>query len=175
MSMRSVVIGLLAAVCVAGVAVAADLPNLGQPIGPNDIAPWDITIMPDGAGLPAGSGTPAQGAPIFAQKCAACHGENGKGGIAAPLTNFAPKATLDGGKSIANFWPYATTVFDFIRRAMPYNKPHSLNDQEVYALTAYVLRLNNLIGDKDVIDTKSLPKVKMPNRDNFIIRFPERI
>ena len=175
MSMRSVVAGLLAAACVAGAAVAADLPNLGQPIDPNDIAPWDITIMPDGTGLPPGSGTPAQGAPIFAQKCAACHGENGKGGIAAPLTNFAPKATLDGGKSIANFWPYATTVFDFIRRAMPYNKPHSLNDQEVYALTAYVLRLNNLIGDNDVIDAKSLPKVNMPNRDNFIIRFPERI
>src|SRR5438552_18177735 len=98
-------------------------PNLGKPIDAAEIAAWDITIMPDGTGLPPGSGTPAQGAPIFAQKCAACHGENGKGGIAAPLTNFAPKATLDGGKSIANFWPYATTVFDFIRRAMPYNKP----------------------------------------------------
>lgn len=175
MSMRSGVAGLFAASCIAGVAVAADLPNLGMPIDPKDIAPWDITIMPDGTGLPPGSGTPAQGAPIFAQKCAACHGENGKGGIAAPVTAYAPKATLDGGKSIANFWPYATTVFDFIRRAMPYNKPHSLTDQEVYALTAYVLRLNNLIGDNDVMDAKSLPKVKMPNRDNFIIRFPERI
>lgn len=98
-----------------------------------------------------------------------------KAEIAAPVTNYAPKASLDGGKSIANFWPYATTVFDFIRRAMPYNKPHSLTDQEVYAVTAYVLRLNNLIGENDVIDAKSLPKVKMPNRDNFIIRFPERI
>ena len=156
-------------------AAFAEGPNLGKPLEPADIAPWDISIMPDGTGLPGGSGTAAQGAPVYKQKCAACHGENGKGGIAAPLTNFAPKATLDGGKSIANFWPYATTVFDFIRRAMPYNKPHSLNDQEVYALTAYVLRLNNLIGDKDVIDAKSLPKVKMPNRDNFIIRFPERI
>lgn len=179
MSMRRLVIraafaaGAVAAA--AAPAAAAELPNLGQPIDPQDIAPWDISIMPDGTGLPAGSGTPAQGAPIFAQKCAMCHGENGKGGIAAPVTNFALKATLDGGKSIANFWPYATTVFDFIRRAMPYNKPHSLTDQEVYALTAYVLRLNNLIGENDVIDAKSLPKVKMPNRDNFIIRFPERI
>src|SRR5437763_11430135 len=132
MSMRSVASALIACTALIGAAFAAELPNLGQPIDPNDIAPWDITIMPDGTGLPPGSGTPAQGAPIFAQKCAACHGENGKGGIAAPLTNFAPKDTLDGGKSIANFWPYATTVFDFIRRAMPYNKPHSLNDQEVY-------------------------------------------
>ncbi len=173
MFMRSA-IGLALTGCIAGVAFAADLPNLGKPIDPKDIAPWDISIMPDGTGLPPGSGTPGQGAPIFAQKCAMCHGENGKGGIAAPVTNFAPKATLDGGKSIANFWPYATTVFDFIRRAMPYNKPHSLSDQEVYALTAYVLRLNGLIGENDVMDAKTLPQVKMPNRDNFIIRFPER-
>src|SRR5690348_3550454 len=175
MSMRNWVPGIALGAVVAGTAMAADLPNLGKPIDPKDIAPWDISIMPDGTGLPPGSGTPAQGAPIFAQKCAMCHGENGKGGIAAPVTNFAPKASLDGGKSIGNFWPYATTVFDFIRRAMPYNKPHSLTDQEVYALTAYVLRLNNLIGENDVIDAMTLPKVKMPNRDNFIIRFPERI
>ena len=175
MSMRNWIIGAAVSAAIAGAASAADLPNLGKPIDPKDIAPWDISIMPDGTGLPPGRGTPAQGAPIFAQKCAMCHGENGKGGIAAPVTDFAPKASLDGGKSIANFWPYATTVFDFIRRAMPYNKPHSLSDQEVYALTAYVLRLNNLIGENDVIDAKSLPKVKMPNRDNFIIRFPERI
>jgi cytochrome c len=173
--MRNWAIGITLGAGIAGAAMAADLPNLGKPIDPRDIAPWDISIMPDGTGLPAGSGTPAQGAPIFAQKCAMCHGENGKGGIAAPVTNYAPKASLDGGKSIANFWPYATTVFDFIRRAMPYNKPHSLTDQEVYAVTAYVLRLNNLIGENDVIDAKTLPKVKMPNRDNFIIRFPERI
>ena len=175
MYMHNWVLGIALGAGIAGAAMAADLPNLGKPIDPGDIAPWDISIMPDGTGLPPGSGTPVQGAPIFAQKCAMCHGENGKGGIAAPVTNFAPKASLDGGKSIANFWPYATTVFDFIRRAMPYNKPHSLTDQEVYALTAYVLRLNNLIGENDVIDAKTLPNVKMPNRDNFIIRFPERI
>jgi hypothetical protein len=175
MSMHRIAASVLLAGCFAGAAFAADLPNLGKPIDPKDIAPWDISIMPDGTGLPPGSGTPEQGAPIFAQKCAMCHGENGKGGIAAPVTNYAPRATLDGGKSIANFWPYATTVFDFIRRAMPYNKPHSLSDQEVYALTAYVLRLNGLVGENDLIDAKSLPKVKMPNRDNFIIRFPERI
>jgi mono/diheme cytochrome c family protein len=175
MSTRNWAIGIALGAGFAGAAMAADLPNLGKPIDPKDIAPWDISIMPDGTGLPQGSGMPAQGAPIFAQKCAMCHGENGKGGIAAPVTNYAPKASLDGGKTIANFWPYATTVFDFIRRAMPYNKPHSLTDQEVYALTAYVLRLNNLIGENDVMDAKTLPKVKMPNRNNFIIRFPERI
>jgi S-disulfanyl-L-cysteine oxidoreductase SoxD len=163
------------AVASAAGASAADSPRLGKPISPADIAPWDITIMPDGTGLPPGSGTPAQGAPIFQAKCSACHGENGKGGIAAAVTAGPPRASLDGGKTIANFWPYATTIFDFVRRAMPYNAPHSLKDDEVYALTAYLLSLNKLIGDNDVMNAQTLPKVKMPNRDNFIIRFPERI
>ena len=156
-------------------AAAAETPNLGKPISPADIAAWDITIMPDGAGLPAGSGTSAQGAPIFAAKCAACRGDKGTGGIAAPVTAGPPRASLDGGKTIANFWPYSTTVFDFIRRAMPYNAPRSLKDDEVYALTAYLLSLNKVIGEGEVMNKDTLPKVKMPNRDNFIIRFPERI
>ena len=150
-------------------------PNLGQPISPADLAPWDITIFPDGKGLPAGSGTAKQGAPIFQAKCSACHGDEGKGGEAAAVTAGPPHASLDGGKTIANFWPYATTVFDFIRRAMPANAPRSLSDQEVYALTAYLLSLNKLIGENDVINAQTLPKVKMPNAENFIIRFPERI
>jgi S-disulfanyl-L-cysteine oxidoreductase SoxD len=174
MSMRSFAIAAIGCAFAVG-AAAAERPNLGKPIDPKDIAPWDISIMPDGTGLPAGSGTPAQGAPIFAQKCAMCHGEKGAGGIAAAVTAGPPRATLDGGKTIANFWPYSTTIFDFIRRAMPYNKPHSLSDQEVYALTAYLLSLNKLIGENDVMNAETLPKVKMPNRDNFIIRFPERI
>ena len=150
-------------------------PNLGQAITPGDLAPWDISVMPDGTGLPPGSGTAVQGAPIFQAKCAACHGENGKGGEAAMVTAGPPRATLDGGKTIANFWPYATTIFDFVRRAMPANAPKSLTDQEVYALTAYLLSLNKLIGETDTIDAKTLPAVKMPNVNNFIIRFPERI
>ena len=150
-------------------------PNLGQPITPGDLAPWDITVMPDGTGLPPGSGTAVQGAPIFQAKCAACHGENGKGGEATMVTAGPPRASLDGGKTIANFWPYATTIFDFVRRAMPANAPKSLSNQEVYALTAYLLYLNKLTGENDVIDAKTLPQVKMPNANNFIIRFPERI
>jgi len=175
MSMRKVALCSAVLFALTVGALAAETPNLGKPIDPKDIAPWDISIMPDGTGLPPGSGTPAQGAPIFAQKCAACHGDKGTGGIAASVTAGPSRATLDGGKTIANFWPYATTVFDFIRRAMPYNRPHSLTDQEVYALTAYLLSLNNLIGPNDVMNAQTLPKVKMPNRDNFIIRFPERI
>jgi cytochrome c len=154
----------------------AETPNFGKPIDEAAIANWDISILPDGAGLPKGSGTPAQGAPIYAEKCSACHGDNGKGGIANALVS---DRKIDGisasQKSIKNFIGDATTVFDFIRRAMPFQAPHSLTDDEVYALTAYILAENKLIGANDVMDAQTLPKVKMPNRDNFIIRFPDRI
>lgn len=156
-------------------AAAAETPNLGKPITPAELAAWDITVMPDGTGLPAGSGTPQQGAKVYAQKCVACHGENGRGGLAVLLIGGPPKASLDGGKTIANYWPYATTLFDVIRRAMPYQAPGSLTAAEVYALTAYLLAGNKLIAETDVIDAQTLPKVKMPNVDNFITRFPERI
>ena len=157
------------------VTVAAAGPNLGQPLSHADLAAWDINVLPDGSGLPKGSGTAAQGATIYAQKCAACHGEQGKGGISAALVGAPPMKDMSSPKTIANFWPYSTTLFDFVRRAMPYNAPHSLRDDEVYALTAYLLNLNKIIGDNDVMNKDTLPKVKMPNRDNFIIRFPERI
>jgi S-disulfanyl-L-cysteine oxidoreductase SoxD len=156
-------------------AALAETPNLGKPITPKELEAWDITVMPDGTGLPAGSGTSAQGAPIYAAKCAACHGAQGEGGIAGRVIGGPPKATLDGGKTIANFWPTATTIFDFIRRAMPFQAPNTLTAAEVYALTAYLLAANKLIGEADVINAQTLPKVKMPNADNFIIRFPERI
>jgi S-disulfanyl-L-cysteine oxidoreductase SoxD len=176
MSMRKPTFGLVAAALalLAGNAFAEG-PNLGKPVSPSDLAAWDIFVMPDGTGLPPGSGTPAQGAPIFKQKCAACHGENGEGGIGGQLVGGPPRATLDGGKTIANFYPYATTIFDYVRRAMPYTQPRSLTDQEVYALTAYLLARNKLIGENDTMDAQTLPKVKMPNRDNFITRFPDRI
>ena len=163
------------ALTLAAGAAFADGPNLGKPVSPSDLSVWDIFIMPDGTGLPPGSGTSAQGAPIFKQKCAACHGENGQGGHAVRLIGGPPKATLDGGKTIANYWPYATTVFDYIRRAMPFTQPRSLTDQEVYALTAYLLAGNKLIGENDEINATTLPKVSMPNRGNFVIRFPDRI
>ena len=174
MSMLRLTLGTLLLVTATG-AVPAETPNLGKPITPAELAPWDITVMPDGSGLPAGSGTPAQGAAIYAQKCVACHGENGRGGLAVLLIGGPPKASLDGGKTIPNFWPYATTLFDVIRRAMPYQAPGSLTSAEVYALTAYLLAGNKLIGETDLIDAQTLPKVKMPNTGNFIVRFPERI
>src|SRR5256714_4852651 len=157
-------------------AVCADGPNLGSPIDPADIAPWDISIMPNGAGLPPGSGTAAQGAKLYAEKCSACHGDNGRGTeFGSAVVGGPPRATLDGGKTIRNYWPYATTLFDYVRRAMPFTQPNSLTNEEVYALTAYILALNQLIGEKDAMTAETLPQVRMPNRDNFITRFPDRI
>jgi cytochrome c len=155
-------------------AVAAG-PNLGKPIDPAEIVAWDISIMPDGAGLPPGSGAPADGARIYAQKCAICHGKNGEGGTNAKLIGGGPLTGPGSQKTIANFWPYATTVFDFIRRAMPWQQPRTLTNDEVYALTAYILALNKLTGENEVMNADTLPKVRMPNRDNFIIRFPDKI
>ena len=160
------------ALCI-GTACAAG-PDLGKPVTLAEIAAWDISVMPDGNGLPPGAGTAVQGTPIFAQKCAACHGANGTGGISSSLTAKGPITSINAAeKNIANFWPYSTTVFDFIRRTMPWQQPRSLTNDEVYALTAYVLALNKLVGDSEVIDATTLPKVRMPNRDGFIVRFPE--
>jgi S-disulfanyl-L-cysteine oxidoreductase SoxD len=176
MSMRKLTVaaGVAALVLATSVAVAQS-PKLGKPITQSDLAEWDINILPDGTNLPPGSGKHDDGAKIYAEKCSVCHGDKGEGGIAARLIGGPSKASLDGGKTIANYWPYATTLFDFIRRSMPFTQPRSLTDQEVYALTAFILAENKLIGAGDVIDAKTLPAVKMPNRDNFVIQFPDRI
>jgi cytochrome c len=159
-------------------------PDLGKPVGPSDMVEWNIDIEPSGAGLPAGSGTSDQGAAIFAQQCAACHGEGGNG--AATTTSGAPAAPPvvsdvkrngidDTTLTIANFWPYATTLFDYIRRSMPWTSPRSLTDDQVYALTAYILAQNKLIDPNMVVNAQTLPNVQMPNRNGFIPRFPERM
>jgi S-disulfanyl-L-cysteine oxidoreductase SoxD len=157
----------------------ADTPKLGTPLTEQDIAPWDITVFPDGTGLPPGSGSPAQGAAIYVSKCIACHAEGAKGGGAPGATALVGGAPLTSGidvtKTIGNFFGYSTTVFDYIRRGMPFNMPQTLTNDEVYALTAYILSLNKIIGESDVMDAMTLPAVKMPNRDGFIIRFPDRI
>jgi cytochrome c len=153
----------------------AQAPNLGKPISPADIAAWDINILSDGTGLPPGSGTPAEGARVYAAKCALCHGANAKGGVNAALVGGAPMKDMESVKTIANFWPFATTVFDYIRRAMPWRQPRSLTNEEVYAVTAYILSLNKLIRENDTMNAQTLPRVRMPNRDGFIIRFPDKL
>ena len=176
MSMRNVAVAACVLACAIGAgAVRAENPRLGKPISQSDLAEWDINILPDGTNLPPGNGTAADGAKIFADKCALCHGDKGQGGIAARLIGGPAKASLNGGKTIANYWPYATTLFDFIRRAMPYTQPRSLTDQEVYSLVAFILAENKLIGEDDEINATTLPKVRMPNRDNFVVQFPDRM
>lgn len=157
-------------------------PNLGKTVSPADIARWDIDIGRDGKWLPPGEGTAAQGAPIFVAKCSACHGDGGRGteqahkGLPAPpvLVSDIKRKGIDASTtSIPNYWPYAPPLFGYIRAAMPWNEPRSLSDHEVYALTAYILAENKLIDAKLVLNAKTLPKVMMPNRNGFLIRFPE--
>ncbi|MFL2546486.1 MAG: c-type cytochrome [Candidatus Rariloculaceae bacterium] len=156
--------------------LAAQTPDLGMPIEPEDIDEWDIAILPDGSGLPPGSGTAAEGAPIFAAKCALCHGVNLEGGISLALVGGEPLTDgIDTVKTISNFWPVATTLFDYTRRAMPWLTPRTLTDDEVYALTAYLLAENHIINEDEEMNAESLPRVEMPNRDGFIVRFPDLI
>ena len=143
--------------------------GLGRTAKPDEIKAWDFAISPDGKELPPGSGSATEGAKIYAASCAGCHGKTGKEG---------PNDVLVGGqgtlntnkpvKTVGSYWPYATTVWDYINRAMPYNKPASLSADQVYAVTAYLLSLNGIIKDDAVMNAKTLPEVKMPNRNGFV-------
>ena len=167
---------LLAVSVLAPATAFAQGPGLGEPLSAEDLAAWDITVMPDGTGLPPGSGTAAEGEVVYAQQCALCHGPNGEGGTNVALVGGEPLTNgIDTAKRIANFWPYATTIFDFTRRSMPWQAPRTLTDDEVYAVTAYLLAINGLIDEDEVMNAETLPAVQMPNRDGFIPRFPERM
>jgi S-disulfanyl-L-cysteine oxidoreductase SoxD len=154
----------------------------GQSLTPDEIASWDISIPADGTGLPSGTGTAKQGEVIYNTRCISCHGEKGAGNPQEPPSpvSAGPLAGGQGSLSgdqdpvqtVGSYWPYATTLFDYIRRAMPWAAPKSLTDEEVYSLTAYILHLNGIIGEPDVIDAQTLPKVRMPNRDNFVRIYP---
>jgi len=159
-----------------GSAAFAETPGLGKSISEADIKAWNIDVLPDGTNMPPGSGTPAQGAPIYAQKCAVCHGEKGD----KPAPGYGPMIgikkfdKIDAPKTVT-YYKYATTLFDVMRRSMPYQMPKTLTNDELYAISAYILARNKIIGEKDVMDAKTLPQVKMPNADNFIVWDPSRI
>jgi S-disulfanyl-L-cysteine oxidoreductase SoxD len=164
------------AICAATLTAApvlAQAPQFGQPIAPADLAPWDISIGPDGVGLPPGRGTAAQGEAIYLAQCQSCHGEKGVGrpndALVGGIGSLAPGSAPV--KTVGSYWPYATTLFDYVRRAMPFQESQSLTSDELYAVSAYILNLNGIIGRDDVLDAESLPKVRMPNRDGFIV-FP---
>ncbi|MDR5741332.1 cytochrome c [Caballeronia sp. LZ019] len=143
--------------------------GIGHPVDRDAIAAWDIDIDAAGRNLPAGSGDVAHGKLIFGAKCAMCHGANGEGGIGDPLAGgIGTLSSAKPKKTVGSYWPYATTLFDYIRRAMPYNAPQSLSADEVYAVSAYVLYLNRIVPEDARLDARSLPRVKMPNRDGFV-------
>jgi S-disulfanyl-L-cysteine oxidoreductase SoxD len=147
----------------------------GKVATPAEIAGWNIDVRgTDGAGLPPGSGTVDHGADVFAQACAACHGTFGEGeGRYPKLMGGEGTLTADRPEpSVGSYWPYAPTLWDYINRAMPLSAPHALSADDIYALTAYILNFNNIVPSNFVADRDSLPKVKMPNRDNFIWKDP---
>jgi len=148
-------------------------PGLGQPISAADLAPWDISIETNGDGLPPGSGSVSEGEVLYTAQCQACHNEAGSG---------QPHDRLVGGhgtldqlqqvRTVGSYWPYASTVYDYIRRAMPFTTPQSLSDDEVYAVTAYLLYLNGIIDESTVLDAATLSAVTMPNADGFVLSYP---
>jgi mono/diheme cytochrome c family protein len=144
-------------------------PALGTVVSAEEVARWDISIPPSGAGLPKGSGTARLGLQVYEQKCVACHGAKGAGKPADVLVggvgSLASKTPL---RTVGSYWPYATTLFDYVRRAMPIANPLSLSDDEVYAVSAYVLFLNGIVAEDAQMNAQTLPQVKMPNRDGFL-------
>ncbi|MBX9811835.1 MAG: cytochrome c [Burkholderiales bacterium] len=149
-----------------------DKPRFGQPISESDLAAWNIDIRtPDGAGLPPGRGTVAEGKKIYESKCIACHGPDAKGGpmYGAMVGGIGSFKTSTRVLTPGSMYPYAPILFDYIRRAMPMDRPQSLTADEVYAVSAYTLNLNGLVPANAVMDRNALPKVQMPNRDGFIV------
>ena len=161
---------LAAALILLAAPAAAEGPTLGRVALPEEIAAWDIDVRPDGAGLPPGSGTVAQGEELFVEQCAACHGDFGEGVDRWPvlagghdsLTHERPE------KTIGSFWPYLSTVFDYIKRAMPFGNARSLSDDEVYALTAYLLYMNDVVAEDFELTRENFASVRLPNEPNFI-------
>ena len=143
--------------------------GLGRAPTVDEVKAWDVTIPPDGKGLPPGTGTAALGKAIYTERCASCHGPKGDDGKYDPLVGG--RGTLNTAKpvkTIGSYWPYATTLWSYINRSQPFDEPGSLTHDQVYAVTAYLLHLNGVINEHDVIDARTLPAVKMPNRDGFV-------
>ena len=163
---------------VAAPALHAQLPTyrLGRAPTAAEIKAWDVTIPPDGKGLPTGSGTAIQGKAVYDARCASCHGERGEKpkydpGATRRTILVGGRGTLDTANpilTIGSYWPYATTLWSYINRAQPFDEPGSLTPDEVYAVTAYLLYLNGIIGESDTLDARTLLTVKMPNRDGFV-------
>ncbi|MCJ2068938.1 cytochrome c [Methylobacterium sp. J-030] len=165
---RAVVFMALVLTC-AGAARATERLGIGRPASEAEIAAWNIDIDRDGRKLPPGHGSVAQGRAVFDAQCASCHGSRGEGGTGERLVGGqGTLASAKPLKTVGSFWPYAPTLFDYIRRAMPMNAPQSLSDDDVYAVSGYVLYLNGLIPERAVLDAATLAAVRMPNREGFV-------
>src|ERR1700675_330878 len=162
---------MLAVVVLAGATSAqAQSPyGIGRPATPAEIAGWNIDIDRYGNNLPPGSGSVSHGREVFDQQCAACHGDKGQGGVGDQLVGGqGTLATPKPVRTVGSYWPYAPTLFDYIRRAMPQNAPQSLSNEDVYAVSAYILNLNGLLPPDATLDAGTLSEIKMPNRDRFV-------
>ncbi len=143
--------------------------GLGREATPTEVSDWGAIIGPDGEGLPAGGATAAAGRSVYSRRCAACHGATGQEGPDAALAGGRGSlATEQARKTVGSYWPVATTLWDYVNRAMPFNQPGSLTADEVYATVAYVLFLNDLVSEDDRVDAETLPLIEMPNRDGFV-------
>jgi S-disulfanyl-L-cysteine oxidoreductase SoxD len=166
---RSALLGIAILLGSAGPSCAAERYGIGRPATAAEIAGWNIDIDREGRKLPPGSGSVAHGREVFETQCASCHGARGEGGIGDKLVGGqGTLASSKPVKTVGSFWPYASTLFDYIRRAMPMNAPQSLSNDDVYAVSAYILNLNGVIADGATLDASSLAAIRMPNRDGFI-------
>ncbi|MFC3105355.1 c-type cytochrome [Salinisphaera aquimarina] len=167
---RTIALTLVFGLTISSVALAeqADY-GLGRPASDAEIAGWNIDVRPSGAGLPEGSGTAGDGEAIYKTQCAACHGPKGENGAFPRLVGGQGTLASDKPiKTVGSYWPYATTLYDYIHRAMPLTSPQSLSPDETYAVTAYVLYLNGLVDRDEALDAGTLAKVEMPNRNGFV-------
>ena len=143
--------------------------GIGRSPTADEIKAWSISAFPDGKGLPASSGTAVQGKDVYERRCAECHGNDGEGGDHGPLVGGQGSLkTPKPLKTVVSYWPYATTLWDYTNRSMPFDTPGVLSNDQLYAVVAYVLFLGGIVGENDVMDAKTLPEVKMPNRDGFV-------
>jgi S-disulfanyl-L-cysteine oxidoreductase SoxD len=143
--------------------------GFGRPATQAEVAAWNIDVAPDGRNLPPGSGTVAHGREVYESQCVACHGARGEGGLGDKLAGGnGTLATAAPVKTVGSYWPYASTLYDYIRRAMPLNAPQSLSNTDVYSVAGYVLYLNGLVAENATIDAGTLKSLKMPNRDGFV-------
>ncbi len=164
---RAALVLWMAACCAAQTAPS----GLGRAASADEIKTLDLTVLPDGTGLPAGSGTAKRGESLFKEKCAECHNDRGEGRPGQYPALVGGRGTLNTAKpvkTVGSYWPYATTVWDYINRAMPFDHPRSLSANDVYSITAFVLFLNGIVGETAELNEKTLPQVVMPNRDGFV-------